>query len=268
MTANIHSQSNEFSKSSSNATSDIVRQVAVIAAFISTIIVNALANIIPFGGRTTGDLSDMYDVFFIPAGYVFSIWSLIYLGLGAYTVYQAIPAQRDNPQLRAIGWLFVLSCIFNSAWIFVWHYQFVGLSILIMLALLASLMAIYSRLYSSYRLASSAEKIIMHWTFRVYLGWITVATIVNVTTFLDFSGYEGAPLAPEMWAAIMLAIATAIGLYFALKMRDVAYALVLVWAFVGIFIKFPDTPMVSYTALAMAILLATASVTTAIRTIR
>ncbi len=246
---------------------DIVRQVAVVFAYVSTIVVNALANIVPIGGMTTGELSDQYNVFFVPAGYVFSIWGLIYLGLGAYAVYQAIPAQRDNPRLRSIGWLFVLSCVFNSTWIFAWQYQVVGLSLLLIVGLLVTLIALYARLYPSYRTASWAEKITTHWSFRVYLGWLTVATLANATTFLDSIGYGGAPLTPALWAAALLVIATAIGLFFALRLRDVAYTAVLVWAFIGIYVKFPATPLVGYTALAMVALLAVGIVVVAVRSL-
>ena len=197
MTTSALGRSAPSTSDSATSSSDIVRQVAVVFAYISTIVVNALANLVPIGGLTTGELSDQFDVFFVPAGYVFSIWSLIYLGLGAYVVYQAIPAQRDHSRLRSIGWLFVLSCVFNSGWIFLWHYQLVGLSILVMLGILATLIAIYARLYPSYSVASWAEKIMTHWSFRIYLGWITVATIANATTFLDSIGYGGAPLTPR-----------------------------------------------------------------------
>ena len=240
---------------SESSTADIVRQIVVIVAYIATIGVNAVANILPIGGKTTGELSDQFEVFFVPAGYVFSIWSIIYLGLGAYAVYQALPAQRANPRMRVIGWLFGWSSVFNCAWILAWHFQYVGISFLIMLGILGTLIAIYARLFAAYVVASRSEKITTHWTFRIYLGWITVATIANATTLLDSVGYSGAPLAPASWAAILLLIAAAIGLVFVRKLGDSAYALVLIWAFIGIFVKFPQPLQVGYTALAMAALL-------------
>lgn len=242
--------------SSTSATSnDVIRQGAVVVAFILTIAVNALANILPIGGMTTGELSDLYDVLIVPAGYVFSIWSLIYLGLGSYVIFQSFPSQRTNPRLRAIGWPFVISCILNSSWIVAWHYQYVGLSVLVMLGILLSLATIYVRLSHAHHIASRAERITTHWTFSVYLGWITVATIANISTFLVSIGYGGQPLTPALWSAILLGIATCIGLYFVLKQRDIAYALVLVWAFIGIFVKFGDTPLVGYTAATTAVIL-------------
>ena len=100
---------------------DIVRQVVNLLATVATITINGLANALPLNGQTTGEISDRFDVYFVPAGYVFSIWGLIYLALSAFAVYQALPAQRENPHLRRIGYLFALSCVANSAWIFLWH---------------------------------------------------------------------------------------------------------------------------------------------------
>lgn len=242
-----------------------IQRIAVISAYIGTVLMNYLAQAFRLGGTTIGELSDQYEVFFVPAGYVFSIWGVIYTGLAAYIVYQALPAQHDNPRLRSIGWLFVLSCAFNVGWLVAWQYQFVGLSILLMLGILGTLITIYARLRPGYATASWAERITTHWTFRVYLGWITVATIANGTTFLDSIGYSGAPLTPALWAAVMLVIATVIGTFFALRLRDIAYTLVLVWAFVGIYAKFPSMALVGYTALAMVALLATGIVLTAVR---
>src|SRR5210317_1147670 len=118
---------------------DTLRQIIVVLSVLATIIVNGLASALPINGQTTGEISDSFDVFFVPAGYVFSIWGLIYLGLLAYAVYQALPAQAENPSLRSIGYLFVLSCLANIAWIFLWHYNQVALSVLAMLALLGLL---------------------------------------------------------------------------------------------------------------------------------
>ncbi len=105
---------------------DRVRQILVVLAVLAMITVNILANALPINGQNTGEISDRFDVFFVPAGYVFSIWGLIYLGLLAYAVYQALPAQAENPTLRSIGYLFVLSCLANIAWIFLWHCNSAG----------------------------------------------------------------------------------------------------------------------------------------------
>lgn len=243
------------------ASSAILRQGMVILALAVTVFVNYLSNALPINGRTPGEISDSFPVRFTPAGYVFSIWSIIYLGLIAYAIYQALPSQRANPRLRAIGWPFVLSCVANSGWIFAWHYGFYPLSLAIMLLLLGSLIVIYRRLYPAFGQATTAERWTTHITFRIYLGWITVATVANATIALYNWGWQGAPLTAEIWAALLIYIATVIGFFFALRLRDIAYTLVLVWAFVGIYVAQNDAPLTAYSALAMAGVLSGAAFT-------
>lgn len=245
--------------------SGIARQVIVVVALVSTIVVNGLANSLPLNNRTTGEISDNFPVYFVPAGYVFSIWGLIYLGLAAYAVYQALPSQRWNPRLQNIAYPFVLTCIANIAWLFFWHYGFVALSFVAMLTLLATLIVIYRLLYPHFApasthdaAASTAEKWLVHVPFRIYLGWITVATIANATTLLYALGWSGWGIADPTWAAIMTVIGGCIALFFALRLRDVAYSLVIVWAFIGLYVKFSDTPIVGWTALVVAAIVAAA----------
>ena len=111
---------------------DIGRQVFVVLSTIAVIVVNALASTLPLNNLTMAEISDRFDVFFLPAGYAFSIWGLIYLALIAYSIYQVLPSQRDNPRLRQTGWLYVLSCVANIAWLFLWHYEYFALTIVAM----------------------------------------------------------------------------------------------------------------------------------------
>ena len=113
-----------------------LRQAVNVVAVIATLIVNGLASALPLNGLTTGEISDRFQVYFVPAGYVFSIWGVIYLGLILFAIYQALPAQRDNPRLARVGYLFVLSCVANTAWLFLWHYEQFAWTILAMLTLL------------------------------------------------------------------------------------------------------------------------------------
>lgn len=245
--------------------SDIIRQVMVIVALAVTIFVNYLSQALPLNGRTAGDISDSFSVRFTPAGYVFSIWSVIYLGLIAYAIYQALPSQRANPRLRAITWPFVVSSIANSTWIFAWHYGFYTLAVGIIVLLTISLAVLYSRLYPYYPSVTAAERWTTHIPFRIYLGWATVATIANTTITLYNLGWQGAPLDAATWAAVLIVVATVIGLYFALGLRDGAYTLVLVWAFVGIYVEQSDAPVTAYTALIMAGVLGLAALFALIR---
>ena len=233
---------------------DKVRQWAVIIGVVATIALNALANIIPFNGQTTGEISDRFQVYFVPAGYVFAIWGLIYLGLVAFGVYQVLSAQGDNPRLRSIGWLFVGSCVANIAWIFFWHYEQFPLTLVAMLALLLLLIVIYLRLGIGRTQVPTAEKWCVRVPFSIYLGWITVATIANVTDLLKYLNWSGWGISPEVWAVIMLIAGVIITSLVILTRGDIAYGLVIVWAFIGIAVKQASTPLVANTAWAMTAL--------------
>lgn len=240
-------------------TGDYLRQFAVIVATLATIVVNGLATNLPLNNQTTAEISDRFPSLFTPAGYVFSIWGVIYLGLLAYTVYQALPSQRTNARLRAIGWLYVASGVANSVWIFMWHYNQFALSLVVMLVLLVSLILIYQRLNPWRAAATKGERWTTHIPFSIYLGWITVATVANVATVLLDIGWDGWFWPQTAWALAMISIATLIGLFFAMLKRDVAYVAVLVWAFVGIAVKQSATPPVVYAAMSGAIVLTVAA---------
>ena len=123
-----------------------LRQISVVVVLLATIVINILADALPINGLGTGTISDSFHVYFVPAGYVFAIWGIIYIGLIAYAVYQALPSQKENPRVQATGWWVVLGGLANSAWIFLWHYQkFVG-TLVAMLFLLATLIVVYIRL--------------------------------------------------------------------------------------------------------------------------
>lgn len=234
----------------------VLMQALIVVAVLATIAINGLANALPLNGQNTGEISDQFLVYFVPAGYVFSIWGVIYLGLILYAIYQALPSRRDNPRLAQIDVLFILSCIANIAWLFLWHYNIFGLTLLAMLALLGLLIAIYLRLGIGRVEVPAAERWLVHVPFSIYLGWVTVATIANVTSVLDFWNWSGWGISDEWWAVIMLAAATIIASLVALRRGDVAYMLVIVWAFVGIAVKHAGTPLVAGAAWVAAIVAA------------
>lgn len=227
-----------------------------ILAILATIGVNWLANALPLNGQQTGEISDRFQVFFVPAGYVFAIWGVIYLGLIAFAVYQALPAQRDNPRLARIGWLFALSCLANIGWLFLWHYNQFVWTVGAMLALLGLLIAIYTRLGIGRVSVSSAERWSVQIPFSIYLGWVSVATIANITSTLDYLAWSGWGIGDAVWAVIMLAVATVLTFLVYQARRDVAFALVIIWAFVGIAVKQSSAPLVFISALLLAALVA------------
>jgi hypothetical protein len=234
---------------------DTVRQVVNVLAVVAVIAVNWLANALPINGQTQAEISDRFDVFFVPAGYAFSIWGLIYLGLIAFAVYQALPAQRENARLRRVGYLFALSCVANITWLFLWHYEVFVLTLVAMLALLLLLIAIYLRLDIGRAQVGGIERWVVDVPFSVYLGWITVATIANVTVVLDYLGWNGWGISPQAWTVIMLFAGLVIATAMSLTRGDVAYSLVLIWAYAGIAVKHADTPVVAVTAWVTAALI-------------
>jgi hypothetical protein len=235
---------------------DTLRQIVVVLCVIATIVLNGLANALPLNGVTTGEVSDQFDVYFVPAGYVFSIWGLIYAGLIAYAVYQALPAQRENPRLRRVGYLFALSCGANIGWLFLWHYQLIALTLWAMVTLLLLLIGIYEFLQIGHAQVPAAEAWLVHAPFSTYLGWITVATIANATTVLYDAGWNGWGASPQTWAVIMLIAGAIITSAVALRRRDIAYVLVIMWAFTGIAVRHATEQTIVLTSWAMACVVA------------
>jgi tryptophan-rich sensory protein len=219
-----------------------------VLALLVTLAVNGLANALPLNGKLTGEISDSFPVLFTPAGYVFAIWGLIYLLLTAFAVYQALPAQRDNPRLDRIGGWFIAASLFNAAWIFLWHYEQFPLTIVAMLGLLVSLLAIYLRLEIGRSPASRAERLLVDLPFSVYLGWISVATIANAAVTLYDLGWNGGGLGPLPWTVLVILVAAGLGAAMIFLRREVAYPLVLAWAFVGIAVRQSGAPVVVVTA--------------------
>jgi hypothetical protein len=221
--------------SSSNQTT-LLRTVNIIA-FVLVIIVNILANLLPLNGRTTASVSDSYPTLIAPAGYVFSIWGVIYALLLVFTVFQALPSEDDKPFLRQVGFFFLLSSLANISWLFLWHYDQVVLSVLPMFVLLISLILIYLRLKIGKSGASTKEKFCAHVPFSVYLGWITVASIANVAAAAVSLDLDGLGLGEVTWTVLVIIIALIITLGVIVTRKDIAYSLVLVWALVGIVVK-------------------------------
>jgi hypothetical protein len=207
---------------------------ANIVAFIITLIVNGLSNTTLIGGRTTAEVSNNYPTLITPAGYVFAIWGIIYVLLGVYLVYQALPSQKDKPFQEQISGLFILVSVFNVIWLFFWQNELLPISVAIIFAFLASLIAIYLRLNIGRSTVSLKEKLCVHVPFSVYLGWVTIATIANIAVTLVSVGWDGFGLSLQTWAILVLAVALILDLVVVATRRDIAYSLVFIWALAGI----------------------------------
>ena len=232
-----------------------------IIAFVLTVLVNGLAGSTTLlGGRFTAEISDMYPTLITPAGYVFSIWGVIYILLGIFVVFQALPSEKGKDYQNRIGWLFVLSSLLNIFWLFLWQYEYLSLSVVLMFLLLATLIAIYLRLNIGKSAVSLREKLAVHLPFSVYLGWITIASIANVAVFLVSENWDGFGISQETWATLIIIIALLITLLVIVTRRDVAYGLVIIWALVGIAVKQSENQNIVMIAEISAIIIAVALV--------
>jgi len=219
----------------------LILSILNLLGFLGTVAINALANILPINGVMTGELSDLYPNLFVPAGLTFAIWGLIYVLLAIFVLYQLIPSVRRDAQkidfVQRIGPLFFISCLANIGWIFAWHYKIVPLSLVLMLILLGCLLAIYLRLNIGKSEATKAEKYSVHLPFSVYLGWITIATIANVTALLVNINWNTWGLGEQFWAVAVIIVGIAIALSVLFTRKDIYYCLVVGWALLGILLK-------------------------------
>ena len=244
-------------------TNSVLLKWSNIIAFVLTVIVNGLAGSTTLiGGVNTAEISDANPTLITPAGYVFSIWGIIYILLAAFVIYQALPSQKEKEYTKKIGWLFVLSSTANIVWIFLWQYQILSASVILIFLLLATLIAIYLRLNIGKSTVSLREKLAVHMPFSVYLGWITIASIANVAVFLVSEKWDGLGISPETWATLIIIVALVITLLVLATRKDIAYGLVIAWALTGIAVNQSGTQnIVTLTeASAIIVLLAIAAI--------
>lgn len=224
-----------------------------IVALIIVITVNALANILRFGGQTTGDVSDKYYSMFTPAGFTFVIWSLIYLLLAIFVVYQSLPSKRNDAQLARISPWFKAGCAANALWMFAWHLEWIDVALLLMIILLVSLVWIYRLLNIVDAAAPAAQRWLVQLPFSVYLGWISVATIANISSLQSALNWNHAVLEEVSWTLLKLAIAGALGAIVTLRRHDAAYGIVIGWAAFGIGAGQAATPAVAGAAFTVSL---------------
>ena len=208
------------------------RIISMTIAFLAVVTMNALANALPINGQTTGEISNRLPVLFTPAGYVFSIWSVIYILLAIWIIgfWVRYKKDKETPSI-AITIYFILTAISNISWLLLWHYEYFAWSIAAMIAYLISLILLYLQYNNNER------KFTERLPISVNMGWISVATITNISYVLTFYNWGGWGLSNELWTVIMLTVATAIALHVRFHHWDIPFALVFIWAFVGIAVK-------------------------------
>jgi len=216
-------------------------QIGNIIAVILTIIVNGLANLLPIAGKNTGELSDNIPNLFVPAGITFAIWGIIYFLIIMFATYLAKDLfkkeKTTKPFLEKISFFFILASAANIIWIFLWHFEQILSSLLVMLVLFVSLFVMYLRLNIGKEKVSLKEKLFIHVPISVYIGWITVATIANVTAVLVTIGWNGFGVSEEIWTMLVIIIAAIITILILITRKDFAYSAVIIWALIGIYVK-------------------------------
>lgn len=232
---------------------DVVRQIINVIAVIATIVFNSLAEAIPINNLTSAQIANRFAerTYFLPANYVFAIWGVIYLGMIAFAIFQALPSQRENPRMRRIGYWFVLSGIANCTWLVLFHYEQFAISTLVIIVLLFALLRVYLILRDGQTI-SRTEFWMVRVPMSIYFAWVAVATVANFTYVGVVANWDGFGVAYETWGAIMLVVAGLITGTIAFVNRDLAYMGVVVWAFVGILVRHGAVSVVALPAGLMA----------------
>lgn len=208
-------------------------KILTVVAYVVMVAVNYMAVLLPLGGRSTGEISENYPNLFAPAGYAFSIWGVIYILLGIYVVYQLWLVK--NELAERINRIFIVNALLNASWLLAWHYDIIWLSVIIMAGLLFTLIRISDIFHA--RVLVPKERWLIRMPFSIYFGWITVATIANVTVFLVYLGWNGFGLSESFWTVIALLAGTLIGSWRMLRDRFIPYGLVLIWGYGAILFK-------------------------------
>ena len=231
---------------------DKLRQFLVVFSVVTMIVMNYLSNARAFGGLTNGDISNKYHTLVTPAGYAFAIWGLIFLGLLAFAVYQALPSQRTNPRFRAVGWWVVLNTLCNAIWSPLFNNEHIGIALIVILVMLFSVTIIEQRLLMQPYVpvtapdldatlpeapASTAETWLARIPFSIYFGWLTVATILNIAVYLTATKFSLLNLSEQTWAIAILIVGLVIGAWLFNRYRSIAYILVFAWAYVAIAVE-------------------------------
>ena len=215
-------------------------KVHTTVTFIVMIVVNALANIIPFNGMTTGQVSNLYPNLFSPAPMTFSIWGVIYVLLAGYILYQfGFLCKKEgtfNKELpEKISVFFSISSIANTGWFFVWHFNSIGISLVLIAVILICLIII--NINTGKAELPLREKIFIRLPFSIYFGWITVATMANGTVFLVSINWNRFGMPDWLWTIIILIIGLFIAGFTMLKNQNLGYGIAVIWGYIGILVK-------------------------------
>jgi hypothetical protein len=231
-----------------------IRQISTFIAILAAFGMNIWANVDPPNGLTIGAISQniFKNVLITPASYAFAIWGLIYLGLIAFAVYQALPAQKSDALLSKIGYKLAIASVAQIIWVICFLDRQYGASMMAMICILCPLMAAYWSLPFKTPI-SRWQRWLIKFPISIYLAWISVATIVNGAIALEASDWSGWGISPILWTVIMLLTAGLITHFVVLPRLDFVYAGVFVWAAMAIAIKNSEIILISGTAIGLSI---------------
>ncbi len=244
--------------SSSNAfNSHRLRQWLTLVSIIAAFVVNVASNFTPINGLTIGEIANTLfsEVQIIPANYAFAIWGLIYLGLFSFAFYQFQSSQQQNPRLQKIGYSLVCASLAQIVWVIVFLNRLFGLSLIAMVIILLALIQAYLKLNRDSITISQKERWFVDIPISIYLGWISVATIVNVALVLYNSGWSGWGISEPLWTVILIAIVGIIGTILRFQYHETAFLLVSIWALIAISIRQGNQPLIVWTALLISLIL-------------
>jgi uncharacterized membrane protein YuzA (DUF378 family) len=216
--------------------------ISIITAitYIIMIILNGLANFLPINGQTSAEVSDSYSNLFAPAGYTFSIWGLIYILLGLFTIYQLgffrkNELEEKEKMFKKIGIIFSISSLANALWILTWHFELIPISMILILTMLICLILINKEI-RKWKL-SFKDKMFIKIPFSIYFAWLTIASIANITVLLVSLNWNRFGLSENIWTIITLLIGLIISATVIIKNDDISYGFIIIWAYIGIYMK-------------------------------
>jgi len=212
-------------------------------AFVIANVISYLSNTRIFNNKTIADVSDKYNALFVPAGFTFAIWGLIYTSLYAFVIYHLVKAFKNdidheaNKDVLKINWLFIINNIATAAWVIAWVNEMLIISVLLILVQLVTLILINIRLHIYNPLRSLASKAFTQFPLAIYFGWICIATIANISSCLYGLGWNGGAVSAELWTVILIGIAALLSVFIILTQKDIFFGLVVIWALFGIISK-------------------------------
>jgi translocator protein len=216
---------------------DTVRQISITFATAITLVGFVLSQIFPNNMTSMNEVSDKFSIYFLPARYTFLIWWVIFLGLIAYSVFQLLPSQKENATLRKIGWWYFSANLLSFTWMIFWHYHNYLFMMLTMVGVLFSLLSIYEKLNNEMVPISRGMRFFVQIPFSIYLGWVTMAVIADISQYLDAVGWNGFGISAKLWTVVLIVMTIIIAELTAFNRQDLVYLAVIIWSFIGIAVK-------------------------------